>query len=172
MRRHAVVLLPLVLCLAHAYADDEKKLTLETPKEWKEQPAKTTPMAPLHEWKLEKAEGDDEEPVVKLFHWGTAPGDADANVKRWVGMFKTKDGEALPEEKVKKETFESNGLKFTTVELEGTFKDKKGQKAIAVYVKGSGDDVWTVRLDGPAKSVDKAKDAFMKWLKSAKVADK
>jgi hypothetical protein len=172
MRRLAFVLLPLALLVARVHADDEKKLAFETPKEWKEQPAKTTPMAPIHEWNLEKAEGDAEEPVVKLFHWPSAPGDADANVKRWTGMFKTKDGEALPADKVKKETFESNGLKFTTVELEGTYKDKKDQKSIAVYIKGSGDDVWTVRLDGPIKSVDKAKDAFLKWLKSAKVSEK
>jgi len=170
----------LVLVAAAAYADDEKKLTFETPKEWKEQAAKTGAMAPIHEWKLEKADGDDEEPVLKVYHWANGVGTVDENVKRWAGLFKTKDGDAFPVEKAKKETFESNGLKITTVEIEGTFTPpammgggdpKKGQKLIAAYVDGPGGP-WTVKLQGPVKSIDKVKDAYVKWLKSAKTAEK
>lgn len=183
MRRLALVSLASLAsltALAVARADDQKKPTYETPKEWKEQPAKSGGFAPTHEWKLEKAEGDEDEPTVKVYHFGGQGGTLDDNVKRWASQFKTADGEAFPVEKAKKETFESNGLKITVVEIAGTYKPpammgggeaKKNQKLLAAYVDGPGGP-WFVKLQGPEKSVEKARDAYVKWLKSWKVAEK
>jgi hypothetical protein len=166
--------------LVPARADDEKKLTFDTPKEWKELPGKTGGFSPIMSFELAKAEGDADAPIIKVYHFGAGQGGTlDDNVKRWCGQFKTKDGDKFSEDKAKKESFESNGLKVTTVEIEGTYTPpammrggdpKEGQKLIGAYVEGDGGP-WFVKLQGPAKSVDKAKDAFVKWLKSAKLGE-
>jgi hypothetical protein len=181
MRRFALSLPLLALAAAVAFADDDwKKLVFDTPKEWKEVDVKGATMAPKKEWSLEKAEGDDEAPSLKLYHFGGSGGTLDENVKRWCSQFKTKDGEAFAVEKAKKETFEVGDLKITTVEIEGTYQrpammgggdPKKDQKLLAAYVDGKGGP-WFIKLQGPAKSVDKNKDAFVKWLKSAKLEGK
>jgi hypothetical protein len=183
MRRIAPPLLPALLVSSLLASlvlagEGDSKLVFETPKEWKDAEVKGGMMAPKQQWTLEKAEGDEEAPTVKLYAFGGPTGTVDDNVKRWTGQFKTKDGEAVPAEKVKKETFEVGDLKITTVEIAGTYSPmrgdpKKGQKLIAAYIADNRKDgkagPWFVRLDGPEKSVDKAKDAYVKWLKSAKL---
>ncbi|HZU97855.1 MAG TPA: hypothetical protein VFF73_14230 [Planctomycetota bacterium] len=174
-RRIALAVLAVALV---ARADDAKKLVFETPKDWKELPAQSGFMAPTSSWEVAKEEGDSEAPQVLYYDLGGQGGDVDSNVDRWVGQFTTKDGEKIAKDKVKRETFESNGLKITTIEVAGTFKPrkgdpKKGWKLVAAYVDGQGKGgPFFVKLLGPEKSVDKAKDAFVKWLKSAKLEEK
>ena len=176
MRRFAVVL-PLLLAAAVFAGEGDKKLVFETPKEWKEAEVKGGMMAPKHQWTLDKAEGDDDAPSVKLYNFGGQGGTLDDNVKRWCSQFKTADGNAFPVDKAKKETFEVGELKITTVEISGTYTPpamggggdpKKGQKLVGAFVDGKGGP-WFVKLQGPEKSVDKNKDAYVKWLKSAKL---
>jgi hypothetical protein len=180
MKRTLPVFITLAAFALVARADDEKKLVFETPKEWKEQTAKTGTFDPKQAWELEKAEGDTEAPTVAVYNFGGQGGGLDDNVKRWCGQFKTKDGEDFAPDKAKKDSFESNGLKVTTVEIAGTYQrprmagggdPKKGWKLVAAYVEGTGGP-WFIKLQGPEKSVDKAKEAFIKWLKAAKLEDK
>src|SRR5581483_5631985 len=136
-RRVALAILAVALV---ARADDAKKLVFETPKDCKEQAAKTGMFAPTQSWELAKEEGDSEAPTVAIYYFGEGKGGTvDDNVERWVGQFKTADGEKIAKDKVKKETFESNGLKITTVEVSGTYTargadPKKGIKLVAAYV--------------------------------------
>lgn len=176
----SLLVLPLMVLAAAAVdaGEGDKKLVFETPKEWKEAEVKGGMFAPKAQWTLEKAEKDDESPTIKLSHFpGGQGGTLDENIKRWCGQFKTKDGEAIPVEKASKESFEVGELKVTMVEVSGTFTPrtmtgagdpKKGQKLIAAYIEGKGGP-WFTKLEGPEKSVDKNKDAYVKWLKSAKL---
>ena len=177
MRQLAAVSVTLLLAAVVFAGEGDKKLVFETPKEWKEVEVKGGMMAPKKQWTVDKAEGDDEAPSIKLSHFGGQGGTLDDNVKRWCGQFKTVDGAAFPVDKAKKETFEVGELKVTTIEIAGTFTPsamtgggdpKKGQKLLAAYIEGKGGP-WFVKLQGPEKSVDKNKDAYVKWLKSAKV---
>jgi hypothetical protein len=179
MRRPCLALSALLLVgtAAALAGEGDRKLVFETPKEWKEEEVKGGMMAPKRQWSVEKAEGDAEAPTIKLSHFGGQGGTLDDNIKRWCGQFKTQDGVAFPVDKAKKETFEVGELKVTTIEIAGTYTPpammgggdpKKGQKLVAAYIEGKGGP-WFVKLQGPEKSVDKARDAYVKWLKSAKL---
>jgi hypothetical protein len=176
MRQVAVVSLLLLSAFAFA-GEGDKKLTFDTPKEWKADTVKGGMMAPKHQWTLEKAEGDAEAPLLKVYNFGGQGGSVDDNVKRWCGQFKNKDGDAFPVDKAKKESFKVGDLEVTTVEIEGTYTPpammgggdpKKDQQLVGAVIEGEGGP-WLVKLQGPIKSVDKNKDAFVKWLKTAKL---
>src|SRR5581483_6516111 len=176
--RFASLSLPIVLvAAAFARAGDEKKLAYETPKDWKAIEGKGGMMAPKGQWELAKAEGDNEAPTVKLYNFGGQGGTIDDNVKRWASQFKTADGEKIDPDKLKRENFAQDGIKVTYVEITGTYSPpammgggdpKKGQKLIGAYVEGEGGP-WFVKLQGPEKSVDKNKDAYIAWLKTWKL---
>ncbi len=166
--------------LATAHADEEKTLAFDTPT-WKAAAAKGGPMGPKAAYDLDAAEGDKEGAKATLHHFGSMAGSFDANLERWCGQFEDAEGKKLDPKNVKVERFEANGVKVAMVELAGTYNQptfgmgkaepKPGSKMIACYVEGP-DGPWFARLVGPAKTVDKHKADFEKWVKSVKLVDK
>ena len=103
-------------------------------------------------------------------------------------------GKKLDKAAVKQESFDAGGLKVHLGEFGGTFvpgsprkpaddgggdkgSDKKApdkkasQKTITCLIEGA-EAPWAVAIFGSAKAVDAARDDFMKYVKSAKGADK
>src|SRR3954471_11333680 len=87
-------------------------LTFTRPADWKWIEI-TSPMrkAQLRVGAAEPAAGGD----ITFFHFVGAGGDVDANVKRWLAQFKSKEGADKVEAK------ELSGVKVTFVSTEGTF---------------------------------------------------
>jgi hypothetical protein len=180
--RSPVLSVALLLVVAGlAVADEEKKLVLEAPKEWKAEPAKGGGFGPKVAYKLEAAEGDKEQATASLFHFGGGGGSWDDNLKRWLGQFTLANGDAMPKEKAKVEEIEANGIKIKLAEITGTYTapsfggpkndPKAGWKLLAAMVEGP-DGPSFVRIVGPEKTVEKHRADFMKWLKSAKAEKK
>jgi hypothetical protein len=168
----AMITLGLALALTRSWAEDSKTtLSFDTPAEWKAEPVKG--MGSQAGWKIEPVKDDPEAAHVTLYNFGGMGGTLDANVERWCGQFKQADGTAFAKDKAKIEKFEVNGLKVATVEIHGTFvgmrgnESKAGYRLIAVMVEGKGGP-WFLRLLGPDKTVEKTRDAYVKWLKSAR----
>jgi len=165
--------------------DSPKTLAFEAPASFKED--KGGRGMQKHLYRLEAVEGE-QEAVVAVIYAGTGA-DYGKEKARWVGQFKDKDGKALPASAVKEDTFETNGLKGKIAEVAGMFAPRqrgkgkggaeggdqkapeaKWTKVINVYIEGP-DGGWILRLQGGEKTVDKYKDDFMKYAKSAKIVD-
>ena len=89
---------------------------------------------------------------------------------------------AIPEPGCAKTEVKRRDVTIKTFEIAGTFAPgampgaakqdpKTGWKQIAAYIE-TPSGTWTVKFVGPEKSVEKFKEAFLKWLKSAKLGEK
>jgi hypothetical protein len=168
-----------------AVAQDESKTVAfgEAPAGWKALPARSGMMAPKLELEVPAAEGDADAGKVTVHYFGSdGAGGWKANLARWASQFKNEDGSAVDPEKVKTEDADANGLKVKIAWLEGTWTPprftamtvtppKPGSKMVAAVVEGP-DGPWFVRLVGPKKTVEKHEADYLKWLKSAKAAEK
>jgi hypothetical protein len=183
--RRLAVLASLVLAAGAALAQDESKTVAfgDAPAGWKVVPARGEGMAPKLEFELPAAEGAADPARVTVHYFGSGgAGGWKANVARWASQFKNEDGSEVDPEKVKTEDADANGLKVKIVWLEGTWTPgrlvamspsppKPGSKMVAAVVEGP-DGPWFVRLVGPKKTVEKHEADYLKWLKSAKAAEK
>src|SRR5262249_39752222 len=93
-------------------------LEVKAPGEWiKRKPVR---QFRILEWGIPTVEGDDKAPVCYVSALSGGGGGADRNIERWAGEYEKKDGEP------KKEKFEVEGVKFTVIDLSGTFKESMG----------------------------------------------
>ncbi|MDQ3623393.1 MAG: hypothetical protein M3463_13025 [Verrucomicrobiota bacterium] len=107
---------------------------------------------------------------ITFFHFGPGgAGGVDANVKRWLGQFQSKQGA----EKV--ETKELGGTKATMVSTEGTFSSgMPGAPATALpdyallgAIIEHGDGPVFVKMTGPAPVVNDARAKFLEFITAA-----
>jgi hypothetical protein len=167
-------------------AQDESKTVAfgDAPAGWKALPARSGMMVPKLEFELPAAEGDADPGKVTVHYFGSdGAGGWKANLERWASQFKNEDGSAVDPEKVKIEEADANGLKVKIAYLEGTWTPpsfgpmakknppKPGSRMLAAVVEGP-DGPWFVRLVGAKKTVEKHEADYLKWLKSAKAAEK
>src|SRR5262249_52738523 len=113
-------LIALTLIVPARAADEEVDLggmKAKIPSTWKV----AKPMPPLQTaaFTLPKAEGDPEDAKVIVYYFQGQGGGADANIKRWQGLFKPPAGE-----KSKTDSFKVGEAKVTTVDVQGTFLDR------------------------------------------------
>ncbi len=128
------------------------------------------------QYKLPKAEGDGEEALLVVYYFGPGQGGTtQANIERWVNMVKQPDGSPSTD-KAKTETLTVNGLKVSTVDVQGNYsggmsqdsapKDSKSiyrlRGAVIETPKGS----YFVKLTGPEKTVGHWDQAFNDYIKS------
>lgn len=132
----------------------------------------------LVQFRLPRAAGDAVDPELIVFYFGAGGGGGvPANLERWRGMF---DGDMSGKGKVA--TQSRGGLKITTLDLSGTYKDRPspmapsftsrpGYRMLAAAVettRAGGQGPYWVRLVGPAKSVAAQSAAWQAFLKSLK----
>jgi predicted small lipoprotein YifL len=149
-------------------------LHFKAPDAWvTEKPSSSTRVG---QYKLPKAEGDNEDASLVLYYFGAAQGGAvQANIDRWIGQMQQPDGSAS-KDKAKTENLTVNGLKVTTVDLTGTFTaemmpgsgdrhnnaDYRLRGAVVETPKGS----YFAKLVGPSKTVARWDQAYSEYLKS------
>lgn len=110
---------------------------------------------------------------MSVFHFGAGQGgDVDANLQRWVGQV---DPDAGSEPQ--RETFESNGLRVTWVEVHGTLRPgqmgmgpataQANSRLLGAVIEGDGGP-WFFKATGPDAALAPQRDAFVGMLRSAR----
>lgn len=137
---------------------------------------KPTSSMRVAQFKLPKAEGDPEDASLVLYFFGTGQGGSVSdNIDRWVGQMQQPDGSSS-KDKAKTETLTVNGLKVTTVDVNGTYtaqmspgsdahhnnSDYRLRAAIVETPKGN----YFAKLVGPAKTMGHWDQAFGDYVKS------
>jgi|SRR5215469_16346075 len=185
MRRASWIALPalaLGLALAARGADKDQGAVVEmdglrshAPAGWKQEtPANRMRYAQFRLPKQgeDKADGD----VVVFKGLG---GSADANVKRWKGMFQPPAGKSI-DDVAKVKEMKIGGRPAVYLDISGTYvvrvrpfdpnsptEKKAGYRMLAVQWDGP-DNPYQIRLTGPAKTVEHYKKGFDEWLQGFK----
>ena len=128
------------------------------------------------QYKLPKAGGDSEDALLVVYYFGPGQGGTpQANIERWVNMVKQPDGSPSTD-KARTETLTVNGLRVSTVDVQGNYsggmsqdsapKDSKSiyrlRGAVVETPKGS----YFVKLTGPEKTVGHWEQSFNDYIKS------
>jgi hypothetical protein len=150
-------------------------LRSKTPAEWKEE-APSNQMR-LTQFKLPKNKDDKEDAEIVIFKGISGP--AKQNVERWKGQFVPPKGKTL-DEVAKVEELSVGGRTLTYLDISGTYKfkarpfDPKAEeeqrpnyRMLAVQFDGK-NEVYHIKLTGPAKTVEMYKKGFDEWLKAFK----
>src|SRR6266704_1756910 len=94
------------------------ELHFKAPDSWVTE--KTSSSMRVAQYKLPKAEGDNDDASLVVYYFGAAQGGtAQANIDRWISQMQQPDGSAT-KDKAKTETSTGNGLKITSIDVSGT----------------------------------------------------
>ena len=149
-------------------------LHFKTPDGWTtEKPSSAMRLA---QYKLPKAEGDNEDASLVIYYFGATQGGAtQANIDRWISQIVQPDGSAS-KDKAKTETMTVNGLKVTMVDVTGTYtaemapgagtmhNDANYRLRAAVIETPKGN--YFLKLVGPAKTVARWDQSVNDYFKS------
>jgi len=170
-----------LLALTPARAADDKGTVVEfdgikstAPAEWKsEDPGRMR----FAQFKIPAPDKDTKDGQLVVFKG--LGGSAKDNIARWEAMFVPPEGKKL-EDVAKVTEFKMGGRDATRLDIEGTYKFKAapfdpnskeeklpGYKMIAIQFEGP-KNIYHIRFVGPAKTIDKNKDAFEAWVKGFK----
>ena len=128
------------------------------------------------QFKLPKAEGDNEDGELVLYYFGANQGGtAEANIDRWISQIQQADGSSS-KDKAKTESLTVNGLKITTVDVagrytaemapgSGKFYDNANYRLRAAVIETAKGNYF-LKLVGPAKTVGRWEQSFTDYLKS------
>jgi hypothetical protein len=151
-----------------------------TPATWKATPiSEMAKRFRLVQMRTPKAAGDEADPELIVFYFGPGGGGGvTENVDRWQGMFEGPGGGAP--KPAKTATTTRKGLRITTVDLSGTYKERASPMApnytprpnyrmLAAAVEttaANGQGPYWLRLVGPTKSVTAQQTAWNAFLAS------
>ncbi len=106
-------------------------------------------------------------------------GGAKNNITRWKGQFEPPKDKTI-DDVSKVEEFKFNGTTASYLDVSGTYKFKNppfdpnakeerkpDYRMLAIYIDGK-NDVYQIKLTGPAKTVEAQKKAFDEWVKAFK----
>ena len=176
MRKPTHFILVALACVVTLYdigAAQKSELKFKVPDGWVAE-ARASSMR-VAQYRLYKVEGDTEDASLVLYYFGQGQGGSiAANVERWIGQMKQADGSAAKDPK--QESFETNGLKVTVVDVSGTyvaetapgsgsFHNKPAYRLRAAVVETPNGSYY-VKLVGPEKTVTHWNDSFMSYIKS------
>jgi hypothetical protein len=164
-----------LLLAAFSFAGDVELggMRSKAPAGWKEEP--TTSEMRLAQFKLPKADGDDEDAQVIIFTFPAgSSGSAEANMKRQLAKFSGKPDVKEGKVAVGKQECPVQDITGTYLQKKRPFDpaDKGTEKAnfrqlyVVALIEGKGDYYPT--LVGPAKTVEKHKKEFEEFLKNFK----
>ena len=154
-------------------------LTSKTPAGWKMQ--EPSNKFRLYQMSVAKAEGDKEDAELIVFFFGAGGGGGiDDNLKRWKGMFIPPDGKSI-DEVAKVEKFKIGKVADVVyLDIHGTYKYKnppfdpnakevrKSNFRRYGVIFDTDKGAYFITLTGPAKTMEKTKDAFDGWVKAFK----
>ena len=128
----------------------------------------------LAQYRVPAEPGDPDESECGLFHFPGTGGTVQANLDRWYGQFQQPDGSSTTE-KATVETFESNGLAVTLVEVGGTYSGsmgpmegggaKEGYRMVAGVVE-TAEGPWFLKCTGPDATMRAAAPSVREVLES------
>jgi hypothetical protein len=148
-------------------------LRSRTPPEWKEE--ETASRMRLMQFRLPRVDGDPND--AELVIYKNLGGSAQENVKRWKGQFLPPSGKSIDDVATVKE-IKIGGDEATYVDVSGTYNPPpfdptyKGERQpdfrmLAIHFKGP-ENLYHIKLIGPAKTVEHYKKGFDDWLKGFK----
>ena len=148
-------------------------LSSRTPASWK----KVKPASSMRftEFRLPAVKGDKSDAELALFR--NAGGDVKSNIRRWKNAFIAPKGKTI-DEVTKITKIKIGGREATYVDIHGTLNPApfdprwKGKRwpdfrLLAVQFQGP-DNLYHIKLTGPAKTVEHYKKDFDAWLKGFK----
>jgi len=167
------------LALTSGQAADEKGDVVEldglkaaVPADWKKEKPKSN--FRYAQFRVPRAEGDDADAELVLFKG--LGGTVKQNVDRWKGQFSPPQGKTIDDVSTVKET-KVGGFAATYLDVRGTFRDsvpgsnkvtiRAGYRMLALQVDGD-KNPYHIKLIGPAKTIEKHKKDFDKWLEAFK----
>jgi hypothetical protein len=150
-------------------------ISSKTPAEWKEEePSNRMRFA---QFRLPKAKNDKLDAELVIFKG--LGGGPDANVKRWKDQFVPPEGKKI-DDVSKVEEIKVGGLKATQLDVAGTYlfkarpidpndkaEPRPNYRMVAIYLEGK-DNIYQIKLTGPAKTVEHYKKGFDDWVKAFK----
>jgi len=172
----ASVLIPLVAKAAESTAEPqilglaEGHLQLPVYGGWK----KVKPRSRIVQYEFSiPSIGDDEMPGRMTIM--AASGGLEANIARWVGQFRSGEGNPLGKDAKRVEKKKIGGLEVHLVDLAGDYQDKPGgpfgpsvnrpnYRMLAAIVPTEGRGTWFIKLYGPQKTISAAKKHFDEML--------
>lgn len=172
-RRHFVALPALALAAPLARAESAGGISWTPPPDWKSQPKR--PMR-AGTYTVPRAAGDGEDGECAIYYFGAGQGGGvEANIKRWVGQFRTTDGKPA-DEMAKRSEWTANGIRLTQVDVAGTYLykpapmmpkaiEKPGYRMLAAIAEAPQGPVF-FKLTAPAKTTAAAEKAFRAMLDS------
>ena len=128
------------------------------------------------QFKLPKADGDNEDGELVLYYFGANQGGtAEANIDRWISQIQQADGSSS-KDNAKTESLTVNGLKITTVDVSsrytaemapgsGKFYDNTNYRLRAAVIEAPKGNYF-LKLVGPAKTVGRWEQSFTDFVKS------
>lgn len=132
------------------------------------------------QYALPRAEGDEEDGELIVFFFGRGEGGSvENNIARWRGQFTQPDGEPLGADAGSTETFDAeSGLKVTLLDVSGRFAPgampgapvvgpRDNYRMFAAVVETPGGP-WFFKATGPARTMEKHRDALKALLAGAK----
>lgn len=108
-----------------------------------------------------------------------AGGSVDANIARWVGQFRDTEGGA-DRSGADVERIEQNGVKFTLVDIAGTYLDgrpfgpktpREGYRMLAAIAQTADEGNYFFKLVGPTEAVSPAKESFREMVLSLQTVE-
>jgi hypothetical protein len=144
-------------------------VSLTPPAGWKAFEAGSGPLAPVAAFLLERVEGDSADASARLTYFPNMRDTVtlDSQLERWYGQVQQADGKPTSEV-AKRETFEAGGATITVADMTGSISGVPDQRMIAaVIIHPEGPHF--LKVQGPAKTIEKWHDSVIEYLKSAKV---
>lgn len=146
------------------------RLILQVPGVWKQ----VKPRSRLVEVEFTIPEADKDVGAGRMTIMASG-GSVEDNVARWIGQFRTADGKAI--EEVEPVELEANGLKVTTLDLSGTYRDMSrgpfgpatelpDHRMLGAIIPTEGAGTYYVKLYGPSATIEKAAEKFAEMVKS------
>jgi hypothetical protein len=145
-------------------------LTLKVPASWKKVPPANAMRKA--QFRIDPAKGEETPGEFSISSFGGGGGGVQANIDRWRGQFKDKNGGAVAAETT---TIKGDNYEITRVEVAGTYTDpfsKAGPQAnyrlLGAIVSGD-NSAFFLKVIGPDKTVSGGKEGFDAMLKSLKL---
>jgi len=185
----AVFVVGISACLINtpsARADDNPGTVVElndfksqAPAAWK--PIKTETEMRVYQFAIAAAKGDKQPAELVIFWFNGQGGPADANVKRWKGMFRPPDGKTIDDvSKVTTMELAGGKVKATYLNVHGTYhfrfppfapnarEETRPDYRMLAVVFETDKGPYFIRMVGPERTVTAGKKAFDGWLKAFK----
>ena len=152
------------------------ELQFEMPEGWEPRPVSSA----LRRAQYELPTGEDGESGGELVIYYFGPGEGGpmrANLDRWKGQFTTAEGAPLPADAVREESFESNGMQMTLLEVHGTYNNSMmpgagggsttAENRMIAGIVQTETGPWFIKAVGPDAAIAAERENITAFLKSA-----